>query len=317
MTSRTSGRVVVISSINRDLVFTTADFPAPGETLSALGYFEAQGGKGANQAVASARDGAEVIFIGAIGNDRAADAALIDLQAEGIDTDHVARVRGLPTGRAAVTVSSTGENSILVLPGANSAVSGAMVTEALERLALTEHDVCVVSFEVPEAAVSAAARAAHAIGALLILNPSPYRPIADDVWAASPIIVANETEATELTGGASEAAAAMIGSRSGAPAVVTMGASGALLFTLDGSTIHEPGHSVSVVDTTGAGDTFMGVLAAALARGESINDGVARAMAAAALSVGQPGAQSAMPRSAAIETQMARSSGRPAAPERM
>jgi ribokinase len=283
-------RVVVVGSINADLVVTVPSLPGPGETVTGGTFARWGGGKGANQAVAAARMGASVTFVGAVGDDELGASAVAELEAEGIEVSGIARVAGVATGVALITVDDAGENSIAVASGANACVDG-------DALAL-DGDVGVVllGHEVPEAAVVAGARAAHAAGWTIVLNPAPARPVPDEVLAAGPLLTPNASEACALAGESSpEAAAAALAARTGAPVLVTLGARGALL--VDGSSreaIAAP--AVEVVDTTGAGDALNGALAAELARGAALADAARVAVAAASLSTRRAGARGGMPR---------------------
>ena len=286
--------VVVVGSVNADLVVSVAQLPRAGETVAGGTFARHGGGKGANQAVAAARAGARVAIVGAVGADDLGEDALRELAAEGIDVSAVARLDDVATGVAAIVVDHEGENQIAVASGANAALGGDAVTTALERLLATPSGVVLLGHEVSDAAVVAGARAAHAAGWHVVLNPAPARPLPDALGNA--LLTPNADEARAL-GGADdvEVAARALAARTGAPVLVTLGADGALL--LRGDTAERlPVPRVDVVDTTGAGDTVNGALAAELAAGRPLRDAVRFALTAAALSTRAPGARAGMPR---------------------
>ena len=314
--------VVVVGSVNADLVVSVSRLPRAGETVSGGTFARHGGGKGANQAVAAARLGARVAFVGAGGADDLGDEALRELEAEGVDVAAVARLDGVATGVAAIVVDERGENQIAVASGANAALGAGDVTRALERLlapaadghaggdndaaggpgrAATGDDdaaggrgVVLLGHEVPAAVVVAGIAGARSAGWTLVLNPAPARALPEDVAGA--ILTPNADEARELAAeDGVEAAARALAARTGAPVLVTLGAEGALL--LDGDRLERlPAPAVEVVDTTGAGDTVNGALAAELAAGRPLRDAVKLALTAAALSTRAPGARSGMPR---------------------
>lgn len=284
--------VHVVGSVNADVTLRVAALPAPGATvLATADPAHAGGGKGANVAVAAARDGARVRLIAAVGDDEAGARALEELRAEGVDTGAVAVLEGRPTGVATICVDDRGENTIVVAAGANDALDAAHVTGALAD-ALRPGDVVVISFEIPDAAIDAAAQAAAAAGAnvRLLANPSPVRPLPRDLHAASPLIVANAGEADALQ---LDPATAV---------VTTLGADGARL--PDGTRVPAP--RTQAVDTTGAGDTFTGILAAGLARDVPLPGAVERAATGAARSTTAPGARAGMPHAAQTDAALRR-----------
>jgi ribokinase len=271
------GSVVVVGSINVDLVVTVDHLPAPGETVIGGRFARHGGGKGANQAVAAARAGARVRFVGAVGDDDFGAAAIEELRREGIDVGAVVRV-GEPTGVALIAVDRDGDNLIAVASGANERV------DASGMGMLGEDDVCLLGFEVPDDAVVAAARAANHARARIVLNPAPARALPDALRGLRAIATPNADEARAL--GGPDAIAA----HTGGPVIVTRGADGAELH--DGDTrIRLPAPAVQVVDTTGAGDAFNGVLAAGLAAGLDLRTAAERAVEAASASVRVAGAR--------------------------
>jgi ribokinase len=283
--------VLVIGSINADLVVTLDRLPEAGETVTGGRFARHGGGKGANQAVAAARAGARVRFAGAVGDDDLGAAAIELLAAEGVDVGPIARLEGETTGVALIAVDREGRNQIAVASGANARVDAALVARAVEAAALRPGDVVLLGFEVPDAAVVAGARAAAEAGARAILNPAPARDLPAGVLEAGVLLTPNGLEAAALTGETDAAAAARaLARRTSAPVVVTVGADGALLADGDGIVeIRAP--EVDVVDTTGAGDAFNGVLAAGLAAGAGIEDAARRAVEAASASVRRAGAR--------------------------
>jgi ribokinase len=286
------GAVVVVGSVNADLVVSVQELPGPGETVTGGVFARHGGGKGANQAVAAARLGARVRFVGAVGADDLGDEALGLLADEGIDVSGAARLPDVPTGVAVIVVDERGENQIAVASGANGAVAPQHVTDALD---LDGHGVVLVNHEVPPPVVAAGVGAARAAGWTAILNPAPARDLSDDLGDV--ILTPNADEARRLTGQADvEAAAQALHTRTGAPVLVTLGAEGALLLHDDGTAERIPAPDTQVVDTTGAGDTVNGALAAELAAGRPLPDAVRFALAAATLSTRAAGARAGMPR---------------------
>jgi ribokinase len=278
------GSVLVVGSINADLVVTLDALPAPGETVIGGRFARHGGGKGANQAVASARAGAGVRFVGAVGDDDFGAAAVVELEAQDIDVGAVARMPDEPTGVALIAVDRDGRNQIAVASGANARVDAAMVEEALEATPLTGADVCLLGFEVPDEAIVAAGQAAARAGAWIVLNPAPARAIPDALLGLGVVLTPNAREAKTL-GGPHRLAA-----RTGGPVIVTLGADGALLLDGDNET-PLPAPAVDALDTTGAGDAFNGVLAAGLAAGLDLEDAARRAVEAASASVRRAGAR--------------------------
>jgi ribokinase len=279
-----TGRVVVVGSANVDLVVDVPRPPRAGETILGGHLRRSPGGKGANQAVAAAQaGGAETTFAGALGDDEGADLILVSLGGAGVKTDLVVRADA-PTGTAFVTVSPDGENAIVVAPGANDHV----VIGPAQAGRIAEADVVLAQLEIPLDVVAAAA-AARRPGALMILNAAPSRELPDSLWAVVDLLVVNEHEAADLAGEPEKLLKRV-------PAVVvTLGGEGCAVLRRDREPVRIPGIAVDAVDTTGAGDTFCGVLAAALARGLDVPEAARLATAAGALAVTRPGAQSAVP----------------------
>ncbi|WP_274993089.1 ribokinase [Promicromonospora iranensis] len=291
-----AGRVVVVGSANVDLVVDVPRHPAGGETILGGELRRTPGGKGANQAVAAARaGGADTTFVGALGRDDSAELLLGSLVGADVRTDAVERVDS-PTGTALITVSPDGENAIVVAPGANAHVRiGAAQTE---RIAAA--DVVLAQLEIPLDTVVAAA-GARRDGALFVLNAAPSRELPDEVWDQLDVLVVNEHEAADLAGASAEPESLAAALLARVPAVViTLGARGSLVAERDVLAVRVPAAPVEAVDTTGAGDTYCGVLAAALARGAGLAEAARLAGAAGALAVTRPGAQDAVPRAADV-----------------
>jgi ribokinase len=291
-----SPRVFVVGSINVDLVARVERQPSTGETVIGAAFSRHDGGKGANQAVAAARFGAEVGMIGAVGDDDLADGALDALVSEGIDVTGVRRLSGIHTGVALITVDATGDNRIAVASGANARLDPAEVARALTAAGLGAEDLVLSGFEVGDEAIAAAASCASKAGARSVLSPAPARPLEAAIVATRPLLVPNAGEASTLSGRSDPAEAARrLVESTGAPVVVTLGGDGALLVTPDGTLRGLPPIPTEVVDTTGAGDTLTGALAAELARGTDLAAAVELAMAAAACAISVVGARPGMP----------------------
>ena len=310
MTGTQARDVIVVGAINVDLVVAAARLPRAGETVVGERLERYGGGKGANAAVAAARAGARVHLVGAVGADDYGRGALAELVAERIDVTGVAVLDDETTGVALIVVDAHGENQIAVAAGANGALSALHVTRALDHL-LADAGCVLVSTEIPGAAVVAAIEAASAAGVRCVLNPAPPLPEVAGLLRHQPVLTPNASESVQLAtmlgavGGPDPTSAARtIHRHCGAPIVVTLGAKGALLIA-DGRETTVPARKVQVRDTTGAGDTFNGVLAAWLAAGEPLEQAVVAAGAAASLAVEHIGARTAMPTDAQIDAVLA------------
>lgn len=311
--------IIVVGAINVDMVVSAPALPKAGETVVGLGPARHGGGKGANAAVAAARSGAAVHLVGAVGDDELAEIALADLRQAGADVSAVQRRADAPTGVALIVVDGRGENQIAVGAGANAALEGAWVAERME-IAMRQGVGCVlVSTEIPPAAVAAAVRAAATSGVPYILNTAPPIPVVVELLDLRPVLTPNARELDQLSrmlcqgpadasgsgAGSSlagaEAHATALARRTRRPVVVTLGAAGALIATPDGLLNAIPAPPAAVVDTTGAGDTFSGILAARIAAGDELSDAVRAAVVAGAISVGGVGARGGMPWAAELE----------------
>ena len=292
------GGVLVVGSLNMDLVTTTQHAPEAGETVFGEDFATHCGGKGANQAVACARMGAAVVMAGFVGTDAFGDTLIKTLEAEGISTTHVIRDSHAPTGTAIIVVEATGQNRIIVVPGANHVLG----VDAINRLPFDSMkcQVLLVQLEIPMPTALDALVRAKAAGLTTILNPAPAQTLPDRAWPLIDIIVPNETEAEILAGirvtsvdTAVEAARALLNKGVGT-AIVTLGSRGAVL--VEGDTfLHEEAPKVAAIDTTAAGDTLIGAFAAALANGESKAQALKLGVQAASLSVTRKGALPSIP----------------------
>lgn len=294
------GRVLVMSSVNDDLVVRVARSPGAGETVLAREASHHPGGKGGNQAVAAARVGATVHFLGAVGDDEQGRHALGALDAEGVDVTHASVVVGASTGQALVLVGDDGENRIVVVPGANAELSADRVTAGLLRLDVGARDVCLLGFEVPVPVVAALAVHCLGRGATVLVNPSPVAALPDELAGSGVVLVVNANEARQLAGHDDlETATRALCEWSGGTVIATAGSDDTLVARVGGARCDRfPVTPVVAVDTTGAGDTFTGVLAAWLSAGRSLDASVATAIRAAGLAVQGVGARGAMPTAA-------------------
>lgn len=304
-------RIVVVGSLNMDLVTRAPRRPQRGETLTGESFGMFVGGKGLNQAIAAARQGASVRMVGRVGADDFGRRLRQTLEAAGVDAQLVAEDSATSTGVATIVLDAEGDNSIIVVPGANGHVGPEDVARAAEAIAAA--DLLMLQLEVPLAAVLRAAEIARAAGVRVLLNPAPAPagPLPDELLRLVDVLTPNETETQSLTGlsasddEAAARAAAALRARGVGAVVLTLGARGALL--ADGErTVRVPGYVVQVVDTTAAGDAFCGALGTQLALGRPLEAAVSYANAAGALATTVLGAEPAMPRREAVERLMTR-----------
>jgi ribokinase len=295
-----TGRVIVVGSFNTDLVTFMARLPVPGETVHGHDFIVGPGGKGSNQAVAAARMGGAVTFIGRVGQDSFGQSGLQMWADEQIETGYVARDPERPTGVATIFVEDSGENVIVVALGANLALDAADIDRAAP--ALDAADVLLVQLEVAVETAHHALRAARERGVTTILNPAPAAALPPDMLALADYLTPNETELAALLDGANDPARLL--SRPDQTVILTQGAAGVSWVRSDGSG-SLPIFPVEVRDTTGAGDAFNGALAVALAEGQDLEGALRFASAAAALCVTRAGAAASMPRRAEVDALLA------------
>jgi ribokinase len=291
--------VLVLGSINTDLVLQTPRLPRPGETIRAAGSATHPGGKGANQAVAAARMGAGVELVGRVGDDAAGIGLLESLRAAGVGVDGIGRDPGAPTGTALITVAADGSNTIVTSGGANHSVGPEELAAFSQRL--PGAGVVLVQLEIPLDVVEAALQMAHAAGVPVVLDPAPVRELPPDLLRLLSWITPNDHEAADLTGMRDPRDAATdLHERGTDHAVVTLGSQGCLYVGLDGTyDIEAP--NVDAVDTVACGDAFNGALGARLAMGDEPRDALRWAVGAGALAATREGASTSIPSRSAVE----------------
>lgn len=302
-----TGTVCVVGSLNADLVVHTERHPAPGETVTGGPLSVIPGGKSANQAVAAARLGATVSLVGAVGDDPHGHLLRDCLGRDGVNTEHVHTLPGTPTGTAMVTVSSQGENTIVVSPGTN----GELHPEHVPDTALQSAGAVGLTFEIPERTVLTTAQRARAHGVPVFLNPSPFHPPEPELLACTDVLVMNEHEFEQVLGkfgipptGTWQQKATPLHAATGVGAfVITLGSQGALVIEsiVEHRSDHScmvtevPGYAIQAVDTTGCGDAVLGCLLAAVSGGMTLIEATAAAMKVAAYAATRPGAQPSYP----------------------
>jgi ribokinase len=302
-------RIYIVGSINRDLVVYVDGLPRPGETIFGNRFQQFPGGKGANQAVAASRLGGDVHFVGNVGSDAFGKEMRDFLAEENIDTSEIAILDTAPTGIALITVDSASENCIVVVSGAN------MVwhTRDLARMTIERGDIVICQFEIPLEIVESVFERAKKIGATTILNPAPIKSGTERILKNVDYLVVNEVELEAFSGAAVNpddsislhAAMAKLRRHGPLAIVATLGPRGAV-FNSPAEKYEAQGHKVNAVDTTGAGDCFIGGFAAALAKSDSVADAINFANKAAAVSVTRRGAASSFPRIAEVEGRLSR-----------
>ncbi|TEU14504.1 MAG: ribokinase [Anaerolineales bacterium] len=297
-------KIAVVGSLNMDLVVRAPHMPIPGETVIGSDFRTIPGGKGANQAVAAARLGAEVTMIGRVGDDDFGRAQLRNLGELGIDTTHVIVDPEAATGIALITLDASGQNSIVLASGANMRLAREDINAA--QVTIVQSDVLVLQLESPLEVVTYAIDIAHAEGVKVILNPAPARPLPEETLARLDYLIPNESETALLTGievtdiHSAKEAAERLREEGVGTVILTLGARGAFLVSAEES-VHVPGYKVEVVDTTAAGDAFVGGLAVALAQGQNLAEAARYANAAGALAVTRLGAQPSLPTRQEVE----------------
>jgi ribokinase len=299
--------VVVVGSINVDLVVSVPRLPAPGETVIGGEHWRAPGGKGGNQAAAAARLGVGVALLASLGDDDLGRDAIEDLRLRGVDITGIVSVTGVPTGVALIVVDGGGENQIAVASGANSRLSAVDVQADVAR---RRPKVVLAALEIPDDAVLAAARGAAEAGAMFLLNPAPYRQIPKEVLAMVDVLTPNQHEAAALAGLAGEAMGGwrklfeQLSAEGVGKLVVTLGSRGAAIYAGDEETL-VAAPEVDAVDATGAGDAFNGALAASLSEGRGMEEAVRRAVAAGSMATRARGARAGLPTREELEAFLA------------
>jgi len=294
-------KIVVVGSSNTDLIIKVPEIPRPGETLLGGEFMTFPGGKGANQAVAAARAGGDVIFIASVGDDPYGEEAIKGYRMDNINIENIKVCKGVPSGIAMITISDIGENVITVAPGANAELTPADLEEIEEPF--LEADYMLIQLETPIETVQKAVELCIEFNTRVILNPAPAAELPDEILKRVSIITPNIIEAERLTGitvtneSTASVAADALHQRGIETVIITMGAMGAYLSDrATGTRKMVPGFSVKAVDTTAAGDVFNGQLTVSLAEGRQLERAIIEAHAAAALSVQKLGAQTSIPR---------------------
>ncbi len=296
--------IAVVGSLNMDLVIRTPRFPGPGETIIGSAFHTIPGGKGANQAAAAAKLGARVSMVGRVGDDAFGAQQLANLSQLGIDVSHVRRDSKAATGVALIVLDEQGQNSIILAPGANMRLTLADLEVAEEALASAA--ILVLQLEIPQEVVEQAIKVARAHGVIVLLNPAPARRLPPTLLSQVDVLIPNESETALLTGTevddieSARRAAARLRAAGVGTVILTLGGRGALLLEGQKAT-HVPGYRVDVVDTTAAGDAFVGGFAVALAEGQDLAEAVRFANAAGALAVTKLGAQPSLPTRSEVE----------------
>ena len=291
--------IAVVGSAMIDLTAYATVIPAPGQTLEGDLFTTGFGGKGANQAVIAAHCGAEVHFVGKLGRDLFGDSIAENFKKLGIDSEYIER-SDTPNGVAHIWVDANGENRIIIIPGANHEIELKKAVQAIESIAGLA--VVVAQCEIKQEVTLAAFSAAKKRGCVTILNPAPYQPLSKELLAVTDWIIPNETEFKELHGQAPTSDDVLMSFRPGKNSIVTLGSEGAVLITSDGDLTRVSAPTVNPVDTTGAGDAFVGVFAFGLASGKNPEDAMKLGIKVASMSVTRKGAQSSYPSQAEIET---------------
>lgn len=295
---KTKGKLVVLGSINADHILNLEHFPTPGETVTGQEYQVAFGGKGANQAVAAGRSGADIAFIACVGDDDTGSRVSKQLASDNIDTSPISTIKDAATGVALIFVNSAGENVIGIHAGANAALTPTLVAEQNKKIA--EASALLMQLESPLESVLAAAKIAHQNQTKVVLNPAPACELSDELLALVDMITPNETEAEKLTGVRIEndddaaVAAQALHAKGIETVIITLGSRGVWL-SENGKGQRVPGFKVKAVDTIAAGDTFNGALVTALLEDKPMNEAIRFAHAAAAIAVTRKGAQPSVP----------------------
>lgn len=297
-------KIIVVGSSNVDLTARVRRLPLPGETIGGATLLRANGGKGANQAVAAARMGAEVVFLTCLGNDASGEMLSAQFAADGIDTSCI-KLSATPTGTALIFVDDNAENCIAVAPGSNNDLLPADIDSA--RSSMVGAEFLLVQLEIPMPTVVRSVELADSLGIKTILNPAPMNPVPEDIFSHIWLITPNQTEAEQLTGvhvateeDARKAAGALF-AKGVKNVIITMGSKGSMVCTPEDA-VFVPSRKVQAVDTTGAGDVYNGALVAALAEGRPIAEAARLATLASSVAVTRMGAQTSAPYRNEIET---------------
>ena len=294
--------ILVVGSLNADLVVRAPRFPQPGETISGEDLKIIPGGKGANQSVAAARQGASVAMVGRVGNDSFGPELINNLKQNGVDTSHVQIDAQAASGTATIIVDGNGQNSIVLSPGGNGRVS----TEDVNNVSFSDYNLLLLQLEIPVEPVLAAARRAKEHSLQVVLNPAPARALPEELIVLPDFIVPNEGELSLLTNkqvqdvSSAENAAKVLLTEGAQTVIVTLGANGALIVNKE-VTKHIPSFKVDVVDTTAAGDAFIGGFASALLQDKPLEDAVRYGCACGALAATKFGAQPSLPTKEDVE----------------
>ena len=297
-------KIVIVGSVNTDMVISADHFPLPGETLMGTNFMTNFGGKGANQAVAAARMGGQTVFIGKVGNDNFGTSIISNLESEGINVSHLYTTQETSTGVALITTIPSGENSIIVNAGANGQLTADDVRDSEEVIA--EAGTVLMQLETPVAALTEAAKLGKKHGAFTVLNPAPASPLPHELLENIDLLIPNETEASSISGveikdesTAMEAISAIQG-MGVKNVIITVGSKGAIA-KVDGKMIMVPAFKVKAIDTTAAGDTFCGALCVALSEGKDIEAAIRFGNKASSVSVTRKGAQLSIPQRKELE----------------
>ncbi|MBR5035171.1 MAG: ribokinase [Bacteroidales bacterium] len=297
-------KIIVVGSSNVDLTARVKRLPLPGETIGGATLLRANGGKGANQAVAAARMGAEVLFLTCLGNDASGEMLSAQFAADGIDTSCI-KLSATPTGTALIFVDDNAENCIAVAPGSNMDLMPEDIDAAAGNM--KGADYLLVQLEIPMPTVVRSVELADSLGIRTILNPAPMNPVPEELFSHIWLITPNQTEAEQLTGihvsseDDARAAADALFAKGVKNVIITMGGKGSMVCT-PGNSIFVPSRKVHAVDTTGAGDVYNGALVASLAEGKSIPEAARQATLASSIAVTRMGAQTSAPYKKEIES---------------
>lgn len=290
-------RILVLGSLNMDLVTRVKMTPQVGETILGDGFDQIPGGKGANQAVAIGKLGGKAAMLGCVGNDDFGAVLTANLLKNNVDSAKVKTVDGVPTGLAMIMVNESGDNSIVVVPGANFSLQA----DDLSKNDFVGFDYCIAQLETPVETIARAFELAKEAGVTTVLNPAPARELPEKLVAHTDILIPNETEFFSLAGydtqcrESIEAGASVLYGKGVQALLITLGAKGAIYLDKDGTVIQKSAYRVDAVDTTAAGDSFIGGFVTALAEGQKVEAAMAFAMKVAAITVTRHGAQSALP----------------------